>query len=76
MKLDRLEPITATYGKAVILSDDTPASLEIDGSDVDDMPADYKFAPGSEIITPTGNYVAFEDGVFTAIGAADSQGGD
>lgn len=65
MKLESLEPITAARGKAVILSDNTPASLNITGADVDGLASDYVFAQGSILITPSANYIAFEDGVFT-----------
>lgn len=68
MKLESLEPITATRGKAVILADDTPASLEITGADVDGLADDYVFAQGSLLITPSANYIAFADGVFTEKG--------
>ena len=54
-----------TRGQAVLLSPDTPASLTIDGSDVEGVPDDYVFAAGSELITPDADYIAFEDGVFT-----------
>lgn len=57
--------ITSTTGVVTILSDDTPASLEIDGSDVDGIRDDYEFAPGSVIIAPAADYIAFEEGVFT-----------
>lgn len=57
--------------RAVILSDDTPASLTIDGSDVDGLGDDDVLAPGSKIITPSEEYVAFEEGVFTLMGASE-----
>lgn len=50
---------------AVIVSEDTPADLNITGADVDGMNDDDKLASGSVIITANGNYIAFEDGVFT-----------
>lgn len=65
MKLESLEPITATRGKAVILSDSTPASLNITGADVDGLANDFVLAQGSILITPGANYIAFEDGVFS-----------
>lgn len=68
MKLESLEPITATRGKAVILSDGTPASLNITGADVDGLANDYVLAQGSILITPSANYIAFEDGVFAEKG--------
>lgn len=57
--------ISHTRGRAVLLSPETPESLTIDGSDVEGVPDDYVFVAGSELLTPTAAYVAFEDGVFT-----------
>ncbi len=57
--------------RAVILSDDTPSSLTIDGSDVDGLGDDDVLAPGSKIITPSEEYVAFEEGTFTLMGASE-----
>lgn len=54
--------------RAVILADETPASLTIDGSDVDGLSDDDILAPGSIIISPSKNYIAFEEGVFTEKG--------
>ena len=66
MNLFRIETvITATKGIAVVLSDETPASLEIDGGDVTGLPSDYVLAAGSMLITPSADYIAFTDGVFT-----------
>lgn len=65
MKLAELEPNTPKSGKAIILSEDTPQSLEIDGSDVDGVPDDYVFEAGSILVTPSANYIAFDDGEFT-----------
>lgn len=50
---------------AVILADEAPASLEITGADVDGLNDDDVIAAGSVLITPSENYIAFEDGVFT-----------
>lgn len=47
-----------------IMCDTTPASLTITGSDVEGMEDDDIVAAGSQIICPTENYLAFEDGVF------------
>jgi len=63
MKIDKV--MTATKGIAVILSEDTPASLEISGVDVQGLPDDYVLAAGSMLMTPDADYIAFEDGVFT-----------
>jgi hypothetical protein len=51
--------------RAVILSDSAPASLSLTGADVDGLNDDVIIAAGSVIITPSSNYIAFEDGVFT-----------
>lgn len=50
---------------ALIVSEDTPSDLDITGADVDGMNDDDRLAAGSVIITSGGNYIAFEDGVFT-----------
>lgn len=50
---------------AVIVSEDEPASMNVTGADVDGMSDDDRLAAGSVIVTAAGNYVAFEDGVFT-----------
>ena len=47
-----------------ILADSTPASLTITGADVIGMKAGDIIAIGSQIITPTENFLAFEDGLF------------
>lgn len=51
--------------RVVLLSSTTPDSLTIDGSDVDGMADNDVIAVGSILITPSINYIAFEDGVFT-----------
>ena len=40
-------------------------SLELSGEDVDGLDENDVLAVGSMIISPTKNYIAFEDGVFT-----------
>ena len=47
-----------------IMSDTEPATLTITGADVIGMEDGDTIAVGSQIISPTGNYLAFEDGVF------------
>ena len=54
--------------RAIILSEDTPASLTIDGSDVDGLGDADIIAAGSVLVTASANYIAFEDGVFTQKG--------
>lgn len=51
-----------------ILADSTPASLSITGADVIGMKSGDIVALGSQIITPTDTYLAFEDGEFTIRG--------
>lgn len=51
--------------RAIILSDENPASASISGADVENVPNDYEFAFGSVLITPSKKYIAFEDGTFT-----------
>ena len=70
---DNLGPVSSlhvpgSYVRAVILASDTPASLTIDGSDVDGLDDADILAPGSIIIAPSKNYIAFEEGVFTEKG--------
>ena len=54
--------------QCVLLADEAPASLEIDGADVEGLNDEYTIAAGSVLITPSANYIAFEDGVFTQKG--------
>lgn len=51
--------------QCVLLSPDTPASLTITGADVEGLNDSDVIAVGSVLITPTANYIAFEDGEFT-----------
>ncbi len=51
--------------RVVLLSDETPASLTITGADVPGLNNDDVIAAGSVLITPSANYIAFEDGAFT-----------
>lgn len=63
------------WWRVIIVSDTTPDSFELDGSDVDGMADDAGIAAGSVLITPSSNYIAFEDGVFTAKGEGGGGGG-
>lgn len=47
-----------------IMSDVEPANLTISGTDVVGMEDGDIIAVGSQIISPTSTYLAFEDGVF------------
>ena len=57
--------------RAVIIATDDEltslelTSLELSGEDVDGLDENDVLAVGSMIISPTKNYIAFEDGVFT-----------
>ena len=53
------------YVRCILLSSETPESLQITGADVDGLNDDDIIAAGSVLITPTANFIAFEDGVFT-----------
>lgn len=61
--------------RVAIVSPTEPASLTFNGSAVDNMPDKTYIAAGSTLITPTANYIAFEDGVFTAKGSGGGGGG-
>lgn len=58
-------PVPGYRIMAVILSASAPSSLTLTGADVDGLGDDDIIAAGSVIITPSANYIAFEDGVFT-----------
>lgn len=70
--IERGENVIQTDGtvakRVVLLSSETPASLEITGADVEGLNDDDVIAAGSVLITPSKNYIAFEDGVFTQKG--------
>ena len=63
-----LPGVLGSVVRAVILSEDTPSSLSITGADVDGLGDDDVLAAGSVLITPSANYIAFEEGVFTEKG--------
>ena len=62
LTLDEVKQICSVEGdgvvKALILADDTPSSLTIDGSDVEGLEYE-QLAAGSMIITPDDDYIAF-----------------
>ena len=62
--------------RAIILSDSAPSSLSLTGADVDGLGDDDIIAAGSVIITPSANYIAFEDGVFTEKGSSGGGSSD
>ncbi|MBR3280171.1 MAG: hypothetical protein IKG01_14900 [Lachnospiraceae bacterium] len=59
------EYVSGKKVRAIILSDQNPASTSISGADVENVPNDIEFAFGSVLITPSKKYIAFEDGTFT-----------
>lgn len=72
MKLIEATNVTRADGseskRVVLLSAETPASLAITGADVPGLNNDDVIATGSVLITPSANYIAFADGVFTEKG--------
>lgn len=60
---------------ALIVSQEEPVSLNITGADVDGLPDDCVIAAGSMLVSPTANYIAFEDGVFTEKSNGGGSGG-
>lgn len=56
------------WWKAILTDTDDPVSLNISGADVDNLNDNIGIAAGSLLITPSSNYIAFEDGVFTQKG--------
>ena len=65
MKAVSVEWVDVNKGIVLVVSSTTPASLTITGADVDGLKDDYVLAAGSVLVTPSKNYIAFEDGVFT-----------
>lgn len=51
---------------AVMTSTEDPSKSNITGADVEGASNDDKFVAGSVIICPSANWVAFEDGEFSA----------
>ena len=71
-----IEVLEEKKGRVTVLADEAPASLNITGADVDGLPDDYVLAAGSVLVTPSKNYIAFEDGVFTEKGSSGGGGGN
>ena len=59
----------------VIVHDQELDKYDITGADVDGMEDDDRIASGSLIATPTANYIAFQDGIFTQSELAGGGGG-
>lgn len=68
MKAIHIDVIDETKGIVLIVSPDAPPT-NVTGADVEGLNDDYILAAGSVIVTPGANYIAFEDGVFTAKGS-------
>lgn len=60
-----LKPDGTVAHKVVLLSASTPDSLDLTGADVEGMNDGDVIAVGSVLITPSANYIAFEEGSFT-----------
>ena len=56
----------ATIRRVVLLSDTTPGTLPTSGANVDNLPDNVEFAPGSTLICldTSSKYIAGEDGSF------------
>lgn len=52
--------------RAVMTATEEPTSGSITGADVNGASDDDRFTAGSAIITPSGNWIAFDDGEFAA----------
>lgn len=63
------------WWQVVLTSDTDPDTLNLTGADVENLNDALGLAAGSILITPTANYIAFEDGVFTAKGEGGGGGG-
>lgn len=50
---------------AFIVSESAPSGTSVSGSEVEGVPDSCKFAAGSVIVTPSGNYWAFNDNEFS-----------
>lgn len=63
------------WWQVVLTADTDPDTLNLTGADVENLNDALGLAAGSILITPTANYIAFEDGVFTAKGEGGGGGG-
>ena len=75
MKVIHVENGGINKGIVLVVSPTEPTSANITGADVDGLPDDFVLAAGSVIVTPSANYIAFEDGIFTAKGSGGGGGG-
>lgn len=56
------------WWRVVLTATEAPDSLQLTGADVAGMDDNIRFESGSVLLTPSANYIAFEDGVFTQKG--------
>lgn len=63
------------WWKVILTATEEPTKLDLDGTDVDDIASNVRFAAGSVLIAPSSNYIALEDGVFTLKSTGGGGGG-
>lgn len=63
------------WWRVVLTATEAPDSLQLTGADVDGMDDNIRFEAGSVLLTPDGNYIAFEDGNFSGEGGGGGAGG-
>ena len=63
------------WWQVVLTADADPDTLNLTGADVDNLNDELGLAAGSVLITPSSNYIAFEDGVFTLKSTSGGGGG-
>lgn len=76
MKAIHIDVLEPEKGIVLMVSPTEPANLTITGADVEGLTDDYILAAGSVLVTPGANYIAFEDGVFTAKGSGGGGGSE
>lgn len=63
------------WWQVVLTADADPDTLNLTGADVDNLNDELGLAAGSVLITPSSNYIAFADGVFTLKSTSGGGGG-
>ena len=63
------------WWRAILTDTVEPVSLNISGADVANLNDEIGIAVGSILTTPTSNYIAYEDGVFTLKNTSGGGGG-
>lgn len=63
------------WWRVILTATEEPTKLDLDGTDVDDIASNVRFAAGSVLIAPSSNYIALEDGVFTLKSSGGGGGG-